>query len=147
MLDERQYRDDQPCGDAVAPPVRGVRAAADAPRPDAEGVLQAGARAVADRLAAGRQRGRDDAGQDRCRSTYFTFDFWHGYPGERREILEHIRSKGIDDVVFLTGDIHTFATGDVEITEGGRRSPRRSSAARSPRPRSARATSTSAAAR
>ena len=52
-------------------------------------------------------------------NTYFTYDFWHGYPGERREILEHIKAKGIKDVVFLTGDIHTFAAGDVQITEGG----------------------------
>ena len=52
-------------------------------------------------------------------NTYFTYDFWHGYPGERREILEHIKAKGIRDVVFLTGDIHTFAAGDVQIAEGG----------------------------
>jgi alkaline phosphatase D len=52
-------------------------------------------------------------------NTYFTYDFWHGYPGERREILEHIKAKAIKDVVFLTGDIHTFAAGDVQLTEGG----------------------------
>ena len=63
-------------------------------------------------------------------NTYFTYDFWHGYPGERREILEHIKAKGIKDVVFLTGDIHTFAAGDVQITKAASRWRRRSSAAR-----------------
>ena len=43
----------------------------------------------------------------------FTYDTWQGYPREREELLTHIRDEKIDDVVFVTGDIHTFIAGDV----------------------------------
>ena len=45
-------------------------------------------------------------------------DGWDGYGAERREIIEHIRARGIQDVTFLTGDIHTFFTG--VVTPSGR---------------------------
>ena len=41
-----------------------------------------------------------------------------GYPTEREELLDHIKSKRIDDVVFVTGDIHTFIAGDVRTQNG-----------------------------
>ena len=44
---------------------------------------------------------------------YYTYDNWQGYPQEREELLTHIRDQKIDDVVFVTGDIHTFIAGDV----------------------------------
>ncbi len=44
---------------------------------------------------------------------YFNPDQWDGYPGERLEILDHIEAGGIDDVVVLTGDIHTSWAMDV----------------------------------
>jgi alkaline phosphatase D len=46
---------------------------------------------------------------------YIGFDSWQGYPRERRELLQHIRRKKIKDVVFVTGDIHTFVAGDVRV--------------------------------
>jgi alkaline phosphatase D len=48
----------------------------------------------------------------------YTYDTWIGYPQEREELLTHIRDKKIDDVVFLTGDIHTFIAGDVRTGDG-----------------------------
>jgi phosphodiesterase/alkaline phosphatase D-like protein len=45
-------------------------------------------------------------------------DGWDGYQAERRELLEHVRRHGIEDVTVLTGDIHTFVAGDV--TNDGR---------------------------
>jgi phosphodiesterase/alkaline phosphatase D-like protein len=45
-------------------------------------------------------------------------DGWDGYQAERRELLEHIRKYGVEDVTVLTGDIHTFVAGDV--TNDGR---------------------------
>jgi len=50
--------------------------------------------------------------------SYYTFDSWQGYQTEREELLGHIKSKGIDDVVFVTGDIHTFIAGDVRTEDG-----------------------------
>ena len=46
---------------------------------------------------------------------YIGFDSWQGYPRERHELLQHLRRKKIEDVVFVTGDIHTFVAGDVRV--------------------------------
>ena len=51
---------------------------------------------------------------------YFTYDTWQGYPHEREELLAHISAKQIKDVVFVTGDIHTFIAGDVRTGDGRR---------------------------
>jgi phosphodiesterase/alkaline phosphatase D-like protein len=40
-------------------------------------------------------------------------DSWQGYPAQRTELLSHIAARGVKDVVFLTGDIHTFFAGSV----------------------------------
>jgi alkaline phosphatase D len=48
----------------------------------------------------------------------YTYDTWLGYPREREELLTHIRDKQIKDVVFITGDIHTFIAGDVRTGDG-----------------------------
>ena len=41
----------------------------------------------------------------------FTFllntDQWDGYPAQRRRLFAHLRDGGIDDVVVLSGDIHS----------------------------------------
>lgn len=44
---------------------------------------------------------------------YFNADQWDGYPGERKEILDFLQTNSIDDVVVLTGDIHTSWAMDV----------------------------------
>jgi alkaline phosphatase D len=46
------------------------------------------------------------------------FDSWQGYPSEREQLLGFIKSNGIKDVVFVTGDIHTFIAGDVRTNLG-----------------------------
>jgi alkaline phosphatase D len=46
------------------------------------------------------------------------FDSWQGYPAEREELLAFIQSNGIADVVFVTGDIHSFLAGDVRTALG-----------------------------
>jgi alkaline phosphatase D len=59
--------------------------------------------------------------------TYFpggsiiNFDSWMGYPTERKELLSHIKRKKIKDVVFVTGDIHTFVAGDVRLNDTDKR--------------------------
>jgi alkaline phosphatase D len=117
MLDQRQYRDNQPCDDKVGPACAGVND----PALDFLGDKQMGW--IKDKLSASKARWKvignelmampAKVGPD----TYYTFDMWHGYLAERRELLGHIRSKGIDDVVFITGDIHTFIAGDVRLEE------------------------------
>jgi len=40
-------------------------------------------------------------------------DQWDGYPGDRAEVLGHVRREEIEGVTVITGDIHTFMAGDV----------------------------------
>jgi alkaline phosphatase D len=40
-------------------------------------------------------------------------DSWQGYPGQRTELLSHVEARQVKDVVFVTGDIHTFFAGEV----------------------------------
>jgi alkaline phosphatase D len=117
MLDQRQYRADQPCGDAVAPPC----AEWQAPRAFL-GEQQLGwlkqrlSRSDATWKVIGSQTMMMPAKV--TGGAFYAFDSWHGYPFERENLLEHIRSDGIADVVFITGDIHTFIAGDVRTAMG-----------------------------
>lgn len=40
-------------------------------------------------------------------------DQWDGYPAERAELLGHIARNGVQDVSFLTGDIHLYMANDL----------------------------------
>jgi len=117
MTDQRQYRKDQPCGDAVVPPC------ADWDRPRdflgrpqmtwLKGQLSASKAAwkvIANELMMMPAKVLGGA--------LFTFDGWQGYPREREELLTYIRDRAIKDVVFVTGDIHTFIGGDVRTRLG-----------------------------
>jgi alkaline phosphatase D len=48
--------------------------------------------------------------------TFDAWDAWQGYPVEREALLRTI--KGVDDVVFVTGDYHAFIAGDVRTAAG-----------------------------
>ena len=121
LLDQRQYRHDQPCGDALVGPVCDEL---NQPR------RFLGPRQMAflkKRLAESDAAWKVIANQVMVMPTifpggqYIGFDFWQGYPGERRELLQHIRRRKIEDVVFVTGDIHTFVAGDVRVDPDDRR--------------------------
>jgi phosphodiesterase/alkaline phosphatase D-like protein len=116
MLDSRSYRDDQPCGGGTF-----VNCSDDAPRkflgPEQATWFKDGLeRSGAQWKVVGNQMmimPFDIAGP-----VQVEVDSWQGYRHERNEICSHIKSKGIKDVVFLTGDIHTFFAG--EVREFGR---------------------------
>ncbi len=115
LLDQRQYRADQPCGDPqLGPPCPEL----DQPR------KFLGARQMdflKKRLSSSSAAWKVVGNQVMIMPTifpggdYIGFDFWQGYPQERRELLEHIRRRKVEDVVFVTGDIHTFVVGDVRV--------------------------------
>ena len=115
LMDQRQYRANQPCNDEfVAPPCADLNN----PRP------YLGARQmnfVKKRLDDSPATWKILANQAMAMRTvypggdYIGFDPWQGYPRERTELLQHIRNRKISDVVFITGDIHTFIAGDVRI--------------------------------
>jgi len=120
LLDQRQYRDDQPCGDPqVGPPCPEL----DQPR---KFLGRRQMDFVKKRLSGSRAAWKLIANQVMIMPTrypggdYIGFDFWQGYPGERQELLEYIRRRRIKDVVFVTGDIHTFVAGDVRVDNDDR---------------------------
>ena len=126
LLDQRQYRDDQPCGDSFLLP----------PCIDGEtrrsSLLGAAQKAwLMDELHASPARWKVVANQVMIMSLDLTPgiaaalnpDSWDGYGSERREILGDLRARGTRDVTFITGDIHTFFAGNVH-TNGRFTGPR-----------------------
>ncbi len=120
MLDQRQYRDNQPCGDAAGPgcPER------EQPR-DYLGRRQMSW--LKDRLEATNASWKLIGNElpifsTRAGSNYVPeFDPWgNGYPVERQELLSHLRRRRIRDVAFITGDVHYFAGADVRVDEARR---------------------------
>lgn len=113
IMDQRQYRANQPCDDKVVP----ACSTWDEPRAFL-GKTQLGW--VKDQLQASQANWKVMANELMIMPTkvtggsYFTFDNWQGYPQEREELLSFIDDKGIKDVVFVTGDIHTFIAGAVQ---------------------------------
>ena len=114
MLDQRQYRDDQPCGDATVAPCPGY----DAPRAFLGAPQMAWAKQqLSASKAAWKLIGNEVMmmNAEVLGGAYYGFDSWQGYATEREELLDHI--KTIPDVVFLTGDIHIFVAGDVRTQQ------------------------------
>jgi alkaline phosphatase D len=115
VLDERQYRESQPCGggtvaecpEASAPRAfLGTRQLAWAGR----GLRSSQARwkVVANEMQIMSRRTADGQLEDT--------DSWQGYLSEREALLGAARSAG--DVVFVTGDVHEFIAGDVRDARG-----------------------------
>ena len=117
VMDQRRYRANQPCDDAVAPPC----ADWNQPRPFL-GTQQMAY--VKKQLKSSKAAWKVMANEVTIMPTkvlggsYFTYDSWQGYPQEREELPTYIRDNNIKDVVFVTGDIHTFITGDVRTNMG-----------------------------
>jgi alkaline phosphatase D len=117
VMDQRSYRADQPCLDAVVAPC----ADWDQPRPF---LGRKQMKWLKQGLSTAKATWKILANEVTIMPTmvlggaYFTYDSWQGYPREREELLEHIDDEGIKDVVFVTGDIHTFIAGDVRRDMG-----------------------------
>jgi len=119
LLDERQYRDDQPCDDQFFVP---CSEAESEPRTFLgrtqlewlkRGLRNSGAtwRLVGNQLMI--------MSFELAQGAQITKDSWDGYGAERSELMSYIASMGIPNVSFLTGDIHTFFAGDVGIDGRG----------------------------
>jgi alkaline phosphatase D len=113
LLDQRQYRGDQPCGDQFFVPC-----------PEAEGEARPflGSEQL-EWLKAGLQR--SDASWrvigsavmamalDTAGNQPINKDQWDGYGAERRELFEFVEARGVQNLALITGDIHTFFAGEV----------------------------------
>ena len=116
MLDQRQYRDPQPCGDGFAQPC---------PESNTPGRAYLG-RTQMDWVKGGLERSaarwRLLGNQlmvmafDIAPGQPVTVDSWEGYAAERSELMGHIVEREIGNVVALTGDIHTFFAGTMTTT-------------------------------
>ena len=119
LLDQRQYRDIQPCEGRTAQPCPPDQTNAPrtllgpAQKSWFKGALQS---SQATWKIVGNQvmimaldvPARTTVNPDQC----------DGYAAERRELLEFAQARGIKDIAFLTGDIHTFFAG--RVTPSGR---------------------------
>ncbi len=116
LTDQRQYRDPQPCADALLEPC---------PSSEDPGRTYLGAeqkkwfkKAVVKSDAKWKLWGSETMvmSLDLPKTQHVSQDQWDGYSAERREILEHFLSKGVTNLTALTGDIHTFLAGDMTTT-------------------------------
>lgn len=48
----------------------------------------------------------------------YNADQWDGYTADRREIVAHLRDRGVQNTVFLTGDIHSAWAADLPVDAG-----------------------------
>ena len=116
LLDTRGYRDLQPCGGALFTPC---------PEADDPGrTVLGGAQKewLKSRLVSSRATWKLLGNQimlmglESGPGVPINVDQWDGYGAERREILEHALDSGVENIVSLTGDIHTFFAGTATTT-------------------------------
>lgn len=113
LTDERQYRDPQPCNDAQVTncpddllPGRTFLGAAQ--KSWLKGALPA-SKAKWSLLASETMMMALDA----LPGQHANQDQWDGYSAEREEILTDFLNKKVDNLVVLSGDLHTFIAGDL----------------------------------
>jgi len=121
LLDSRQFRDDQPCNPsdgALSQPC--PPATTDDPSRTLLGATQkAWLKQALDRSRAPWKLVANQVmimSLDAPPGNPLNTDAWDGYGAERRELLDWIGTRGIRDVSFVTGDIHTFFAGHVTHT-------------------------------
>jgi alkaline phosphatase D len=120
LTDERQYRDQQPCNDAQV---------TDCPDDLKPGRTFLGATQkswLKSALPKSKAKWSLLASEtmmmalDSTPGSHANQDQWDGYSAEREEILTEFHSKNVDNLVVLSGDIHTFIAGN--LTTNGEQS-------------------------
>ena len=122
MLDQRQYREDQPLGDKQTVDVSdpAIRAELEAPR---EMLGQQQLDFLKSTLKNSTATWKVISNEVMMMNTKltantdFNLDDWSGYKHQRDEILGFVRDNGIRDVISIVGDIHTFTAGGVRLNE------------------------------
>ena len=117
VLDTRQYRSDQACGD-------GRKRSCEAHRDSSRTLLGAAQKkwlfdslassdatwnVLAQQIMMASLRSRDEAGEE-----LWPMDIWDGYPHERDELLEHLQAARTPNPIVLTGDIHSNWVADLK---------------------------------
>jgi alkaline phosphatase D len=114
LLDTRQYRDDQPCGDGIKAPC------AEAARPDAQMLGAGQERWLLDGMAASGATWQVLAQQVVMMQLtgpggIVGLDSWNGYPAARARLLEAMRTRQVANAVVLTGDLHHGLAGTLHL--------------------------------
>jgi len=115
MLDGRQYRDDQACGDVA---LNLAPACAEAAEPGRTMLGDAQEPWLLDRLRASSATWNVVANQvvladARLNGAVLNYDQWDGYPAARSRLLHALAKSAIDNLVVLTGDIHLAAVAEL----------------------------------
>jgi alkaline phosphatase D len=124
VLDTRQYRSDQPCGDGEQPRCeagfdRDVTITGHAQEQWLlEGLEESGARwnVIAQQVMMGELKHDAEGGR-------YWQDSWDGYPGQRARVLQHIADAGVVNPVVVTGDWHSTFVHDLKVDFGGPSGP------------------------
>ena len=121
VLDTRQYRTDQPCGDGTKVPCEGVFD----PKNTILGAAQK--KWMFDELASSKAKWNVLAqqvmmarvGLHRKDEVTFSMDKWTGYEADRRQVLGFLGERKIKNPVVVTGDIHSHWANDLTIETNG----------------------------
>lgn len=117
VLDVRQYRTHQPCGDRNQPPCPGMfdpQATMLGKEQEAWLFQRLGSSPARwNVLAQGVMMGRVDraAGDD----VKFSMDQWAGYDVSRRRLLQFLEDRKVSNPIVLTGDIHSNWVNDLQV--------------------------------
>lgn len=117
VLDTRQYRTDQPCGDRNSAPCAGVFDPKATLLGDAQenwlsnrlGASEATWDVLAQQIMVGRvdrQAGEEIA---------YSMDQWSGYDAPRKRLVERLAQPDVRNPVVLTGDIHSNWVNDIQV--------------------------------
>jgi alkaline phosphatase D len=118
VLDTRQFRDDQPCGDGVK------RACAEVARPEAQMLGPAQEAWLLRGLAGSPGRWNILAQQvpmmrRELRGGAISMDKWDGYPAARQRLLDALAERRTPNPVVLSGDVHVALAATLRRTPEG----------------------------
>lgn len=121
LLDGRQYRTDQACGDvtlSVDPPCAEVSDPARTMLGDAQEAWLYDALDTSTSVwnVIGNQTVFADS---RFNGAVLNYDQWDGYPSQRQRILQHLADAAVPNVVVVTGDIHLAAVAQLRAGDPG----------------------------
>ncbi len=125
LLDGRQYRSDQACGDvtlSLDPPCAEVADPARTMLGDAQEawLYQTLDTSTSVWNVIGNQVVFADA---TFNGAVLNYDQWDGYPVERQRILQHLADAAVPNVVVVTGDIHLAAVAQLRAGDRGTGTP------------------------
>lgn len=117
VLDTRQYRTDQPCGDRNKPPCDGVFAqdATLLGETQEKWLMQTLRESPATWNVLAQQIMMARVDRDPQEGVAWSMDQWAGYDVPRKRLLSFLAEQKISNPVVLTGDIHTNWVNDLKI--------------------------------